>query len=397
MKMKMTVKIRKYSGREAICGAFFVFCFIPFLFPNPIVKTNIQPYACIIGVLILLLYFGNAWHESYARNTFIMLGLFFYASLFVMVISDVSINAFRGVYNYFALFVITCATISALESSKKFPEKLCKVMILIWFLVASIQFFFNRGFATGLISGVRWSYSYRGVVGLASEPSFLGIVCFYFLHLIRKFKNNRFVYTVIVLLMGVVYAQSTTGIIFIVGFFSVFLLDVINSRRGVYIWIASIVAIIAFLFYLKTKLSGSRLSQIVNAFMNGGIDSVLEDASALVRFNAIGRAFQTALSNGLMPKGFGNRIGSAYGGMLVELGLFALPAIILISWSMSLTFEKKRSRIAYFIVVTLLLLNNTQIGNPLLLMTMGVNLFFNSEKRKGIQQLEQDRKNYKRT
>ena len=46
------------------------------------------------------------------------------------------------------------------------------------------------------------------------------------------------------------------------------------------------------------------------------------------------------------------------------------------------TFRKPRSRIAYFIVVTLLLLNNTQMGNPLLLMVVGINLFYEAEEEK---------------
>lgn len=383
--MRLTITIKKHSWKEIICGAFFVFCFIPFLFPNPIVKTNIQPYASIIGTLIVLLYFSNAWQFIYVRNTFMILSMVFVVSIIVMFFSGISIDAIRGVYNYFALFIIPCATIGALESSQEFPEKLCKMMVLLWFAVSSIQFFVYRGFGTGLISGVRWSYQYRGVVGLASEPSFFGIVCFYFLHITKYFKKRKALYTILVLVMGVVYAQSTTGIIFIAGYLAVYLFDIINSRRGLFICGASVIVLAVFVFYLETRLADSRLSQMINAFLSEGVDGILEDGSALVRFNAIGRALQTALSNGLMPCGFGARIGSAYGGLLVELGFFAIPAILLISWGMSLTFYKKRSRIVYFIVVTLLLLNNTQIGNPMLLMTVGMNLYFGSVNRKGLQ------------
>ena len=60
----------------------------------------------------------------------------------------------------------------------------------------------------------------------------------------------------------------------------------------------------------------------------------------------------------------------------MELGFFAIPIILMISSAMAKTFRKPRSRIAYFIVVTLLLLNNTQMGNPLLLMVVGINLFY---------------------
>ena len=113
---------------------------------------------------------------------------------------------------------------------------------------------------------------------------------------------------------------------------------------------------------------------MLDAFINGGVDSVLSDGSASVRFNAIGRALGNAAGNMFMPNGFGARIGSAYGGLLVEIGIFAIPAILLISYGLSLTYNKTRSKVVYFFVVTALLLNNTQIGNPLLLMVIGINI-----------------------
>ena len=93
--MRLTITIKKHSWKEIICGAFFVFCFIPFLFPNPIVKTNIQPYASIIGTLIVLLYFSNAWQFIYVRNTFMILSMVFVVSIIVMFFSGISIDAIR--------------------------------------------------------------------------------------------------------------------------------------------------------------------------------------------------------------------------------------------------------------------------------------------------------------
>lgn len=373
-KMHFCIKVKRHSAKEILCYLFMIFCFIPFLFPNPIVKTNVQPYAAIIGTLILLFYPGSLLKTRQGRNMAIILGGTFLFSLLVMTFSGISIEAFRGVYNYYALFIIPCSIFIVLEELDEFPENLCKIMILIWVLVASVQFFVYRGFATELISGVRWSYMYRGVVGLASEPSFLGIACFYFFHIIRYFRTQRLFYSAIVLVMGVLFAQSTTGIIFLTGYFVVFLLDIIGNRKGIYIWAASICAFITFIFILNTKLTNSRINQMFNAFISGGLDSVLTDASASVRFNAILESLKTASENFFLPNGFGLRIGSAYGGMLVELGIFALPAIILISFGMAITFNKKGSQIVYFAVITFLLLNNTQIGNPLLLMVIGMNI-----------------------
>lgn len=373
--MHQYITVKKHTGKELLYFLFLIFCFIPFLFPNPIVKTNIQPYAALLGTIIILFHYNTLFKSIIGRKTAIILGGTFFVALLVMIFGGVSIEAIRGVYNYYALAIIPCAVIIVLEELNEFPERLCKTMIIVWFIVASIQFFVYRGFATQLISSVRWSYRYRGVVGLASEPSFLGISSFYFLHIIRKFKTKRFLYSALALILGVLYAQSTTGIMFIAGYYIVFLLDMINSKKGARVWGASVVALIAFLTYLNTKLTNSRLNQMLDAFINGGVDSVLSDGSASVRFHAIGRALGNAADNLFMPNGFGARIGSAYGGLLVEIGIFAIPAITLISYGLSLTFKKRRSRIIYFVVVTFLLLNNTQIGNPLLLMVIGINLY----------------------
>lgn len=381
--MRQCIKVKPLSAKEILYYLFLIFCFIPFLFPNPIVKTNIQPYAALLGTLIMLFRNRMLYKSAIGRTTAILLAGTLLVALLVMLFSEFSMDAVRSVYNYYALFIVPCAVIIVLEDLDTFPEALCKAMILVWFLVASIQFFVYRGFATKLIGGVRWSYAYRGVVGLASEPSFLGISGYYFLHVVRKFNKNRVLFYAIVLVMGVLYAQSATALMFIAGYYVVLLLDMQNDRKGILIWAASIAAVIGFIIVLRTKLANSRLNQMINTLLTQGMDGILSDASASVRFNAIRRAFDEALNNRLLPGGFNSRIGSAYGSLLVEIGFFAFPAIFLISYSMSQSFSKKGSKIVYFIVVTLLLLNNTQIGNPLLLMVIGINLYSTiSEKRK---------------
>lgn len=391
------IRIKKYTLKEILYFAFLIFCFIPFLFPNQVVDTNIQPYAALLGTLIVIFKFPLLWRTIYSKITLIVLGGTFLISLIVMICGMLSLEAVRGVYNYYALFIIPCAVIIVLEELEEFPEKLVKLLILLWFVVATVQFFVYRGFATTLISGVRWSYAYRGVVGLASEPSFFGIACFCFLHIIKKFKTQRVLFFGITLIMGSLYAQSTIGIIFIIGFYMVFLLDVINTKKGVYIWGGSILASVIFIQYLNTELVGSRLNQMITIFFDGGIDSILLDESASTRFNAIRQSIGTATANLFFPSGFDARIGSAYGGFLVELGFFAIPAIVFISYSFALTFKNKRSKIIYFVVVTLLLLNNTQIGNPLLLVVIGINLHSSYKDKKFMEAKEHNARNYQRT
>lgn len=392
--MHLQIRIKKHSAREILYYLFLVLCFIPFLFPNPVVKTNIQPYAAILGTFVFLFHHDALFNSVYGRNTAVILGGTFIVSLIVMLFSGISVESIRGIYNYFALFIVPCAVFIVLEELSEFPENLCKTMIILWFAVASIQFFVYRGFATQLISSVRWSFKYRGVVGLASEPSFLGITSFYFLHIVRKFRTQRFLYSALVLLMGILYAQSATGVIFIAGYYVVFLFDMINNKKGLYAWTASIIALVVFFSYLNTKLANTRLNQMLDAFFNGGIDSVLSDGSASIRFNAISKALTQAAGNLFLPNGFGSRIGSAYGGLLVELGFFAVPAILFISYGFCLTFQKLRSRILYYLVVTVLLLNNTQIGNPLLLMVIGMNIYYHKSSKSYHRMMEYNAKLY---
>ncbi len=357
--------------RLSVLEALFIaFCLLPFIIPNPIVVTNIQPYAAIFGTMVI---FQRSMKFSAYSFEFLSI-LTFIVALMVFVIGEISVSAIRALYNYYAVMIVPLATIVTFRSWKRFPEKLVKALITIWFLVSSVQFFIYRGFLTQIIGGVRWSESYRGVVGLASEPSFLGIACFYFLHMIRYFKTKKLVFTLMTLVMGVVYAQSAMGVLFIAAYFAVYLLDEAKGWRGILIWLAAVLAIVIFIVLLNTVLVGTRLHALYESFMEGGMESLTEDSSTSNRINSMQEAMQEAFGNYLLPKGFQGRIGSGFGGFLCELGLFSIPILIGISHAMSWTFEKKVTKVLYFIVVTLLLFNNTQLGNPLLLFVVGANM-----------------------
>ena len=356
---------------------FICFCFLPFLFPNPIVVTNIQPYAVILGVLVILkrpnLQIKVVSFEAVSMMTCLV-------AMFVLVCGNINASAFRAFYNHAAVMVVPWAAILVVRKHSVCPEGLVKGLILAWFAVSTVQMFVYRGFMTQIIGGVRWSESYRGVVGLASEPSFLGIAGFFFLHMVQQFKKQRLLYTVLVLVMGVLYAQSAMGILFIAGFFAVYLLEVAEGWKGFAIWAATVVAVIVFLTLLDTVFANTRMSEIYHSFMDGGMDEISEDVSSVNRMDAIFNAITDAFNNFLLPLGFQKRIGSGYGGFLCELGFFAIPIMFAISRAMALTFRKKHCQILYFIVVTVLLFNNTQIGNPMMLFVVGSNVAL-AEKR----------------
>ena len=175
--------------------------------------------------------------------------------------------------------------------------------------------------------------------------------------------------------MGCLYAQSAMGIIFIAAYWVVFLLDMTTTRKGIWIWCGTILAVIVGGYVLLNVLQGTRIHQLVIGFLSSDSSSVLSDSSVSIRLRAIVNALQDAWDALLMPQGFGPRIGSGYGGFLCELGFLAIPALWLISNMMSKCFRQMKSQVLYFVVVTFLLCNNTQIGNPLLLMIVGMNMY----------------------
>ena len=363
---------KEYGGKLTFIDVIFIcFCLMPFLIPNPIIVTNIQPYAAIFGTLVIVM-------QRYLRLKLLSYELTALATvvvaIFVLLFGQINIAAFRAVYNYYAVAVVPWAAILVIRKIGVYPEKLVKGLILVWFAVATVQIFVYRGFMTQLIGGVRWSEGYRGVVGLASEPSFLGVASFFFLHMVQRFRTKKLLYTALVLVMGILYAQSAMGVLFIAGFLAVFLLEVAEGWKGVAVWIAAVIAVIVFLILLETVLANTRMSHIYHDFMDGGVDELSEDVSAGNRMDSITNALSDAFNNFLLPLGFQSRIGSGYGGFLCELGFFSIPIMIWISCGMSLAFQKKHCRFLYFIVVTILLFNNTQIGNPMMLFVIGSNI-----------------------
>ena len=113
--------------------------------------------------------------------------------------------------------------------------------------------------------------------------------------------------------------------------------------------------------------------------MNEGTMGVEDDSSVNARYNSIFDAIQDAFGNYLMPIGFRGRVGSAYGGFLCELGLFAIPLLYSISKLVSFSFSKMLTRILFFIAFTILMFNNTQLGNPLLLFVVATNAIYCSK------------------
>lgn len=193
------------------------------------------------------------------------------------------------------------------------------------------------------------------------------------------FTKRKWLYVVMIIIMGVLFAQSSLGIVFIGVYWLFYLMDNMRSRRGWIILIVSIAMLFGFIVLLETRFANTRMSAILTGFMNEGVGGVEDDSSIDTRYNSIVDAMQDAFGNFLIPIGFKSRIGSAYGGFLCELGIFAVPLLFCISRFASFTFSRAIVRFLFFMAFTVLMFNNTRLGNPLLLFAIVSNCCFSMQ------------------
>lgn len=371
----MTIK-NNIEFSNLLYNVFYIICLLPFAFPNPFIKTDMQPYAAILGTLIIIKNLNRNTMSKSSILYFCTAFFTFLVSVLVACLDGFSINSLRGLYNYYAVFIIPIATFLLMKKNKFLTLETIYHVIGIWFLVGSIQFFFDRSFMIDFISGGRMKDIHRGVIGLASEPSFYGISCFYFMNLLFILKNSKYIYTILCLIMAFVYAQSGIGIMFIFLFLLSYILDNLKIRKLLGTMLLFVISFAIFIYFLNNYLENTRLYYLVNYLLSEGVLSmVLSDASGTTRFNAIISSLTLFYDNNFFPNGFGTRIGSGYGGFLCELGLFAIPIVFAISFYISNTFNTILGKLSYFLAITFCLFNNTQVGHPTLLLILGINLY----------------------
>lgn len=374
--------IIRFKKPNIVLALMVFFSMTPFVLPFPGLGTDLQPYALLLSLLVLFCYHGSIG-EALGKNVSITLLVIpaILALLFV-VGSFFSFAAFRGAYNHLSIFFVLLAWYILLERFG-FPERQIKIVIWIWCLVATVQFFLDREFLSQIISGDRENTADRGVAGFCSEASFFGISCFYFLHLANRFDKRRVPYLLLITAMAVIYAQSMQGLLFVAVFYIGLLVESVNSKKGLLVVLGILVGGAAGYLVMKRIAPDSRLITLLDSFLRSGIaDTVEGDVSATVRMNSILDALAEAFGSYLIPQGFARRIGSGFGGLLVELGIFGLLETLVIAYSFCLHFKKLYSRVVYFLLVYFVMFSNTQMGNPQMLLVLAANLYFKNQERK---------------
>jgi hypothetical protein len=331
--------------KKLIYYFFFIFIFFPYLsFVN--LGTDMQPYAVLIA-LFLFFWFRTCFTREQA-----LIGLLFLFSFFILLITGLSFTSLRSFFNYASLFFISYIAFKVLKTERINFEYFLKTTIFIWFTVGLLQTIFDKTFLNYLISGSRTTDN-RGVVGLAPEPTFYGIVFIFLIIFVLLSDVKHKIFYISLCVLGITFlAKSSMAFLFLFIFLFYF---VLTHAKFKYILI-SVVTLFTTLMAATNLLEGSRLAFILNSLIDDPTKLVLTDASANDRFFHIYFSMKGFFSNFMLPNGYlswsgyvssqipeyldyviiewlsvGGRIMSGYGAAFYELGLFSfvVPLVIL--------------------------------------------------------------------
>ena len=354
----------------------YFFCFFPFLLPLKVLGTDIQFYAFIVSIAYLSCL--SKWYYSKEIKLFCL--YFFIAAIIGILSAPNIIIMVRCLFQYASLFFICCAVYNLLIRENGLDIRLSKYFILCWFIVGAIQTFLFPDFGGFLVANSRTT-SDRGVYSLASEPSFFGLQCFYFLFIASTFDKHKKIYFALISIMVLIFAQSFTGLVFLIFMLAFFISDSITFRNISIKWILSSIIIIGLsVFYIGNHLRSSRLGSIITLLISNE-NLAKKDESSSVRFNAIFESLQTSYNNVFFPNGFTERVGSMFGGILQELGIIGLPLMVIVTLLLISYYRKKWVKYVAFIIIFILFFTNMQMANPTFAFVLALSIYQNENQK----------------
>lgn len=323
-----------------------LFSFFPYLSIIDL-PSDTQPYALILSLFILF-FINNTFRIPRPLNYYI------YFVLFMLVIvglySGIDTVFIRSFVGYLSFFAISWASY-ILFKNNMISKSFFRNIVLIWFLFGLIQKFVYPQFGSQLISGFRTTAE-RGVVSLAPEPSYYGIMCIFLLIFNVIWFRMKSVY-VLCAMQIILFSQSFMMIAYLFIFFYVLLFSRVGEFKKFLLVFVPIVSyfMLNVLFSSLSIDTTSRTITLLSYFAESPFIIFKIDASANDRLAHIFFSFKGALSNYLLPNGFSawehyitketeassffwwvssGRIMSTYGAAIFEMGFLglAIPGIV---------------------------------------------------------------------
>src|SRR5690554_4825314 len=156
----------------------FLLCVLGFLFfvlsLNPYIgffhfQSDQQPFVHLMSIPLFFVFIFFQKIDKVSLALFLPLLL-----VFVFLIVSPSASSFRSAYNYISFFLVFFVALNVLKGIKINFNFILQLTFWMWFFVGFVQLFYSDFFLF-LVNNPRTTDE-RGVVGLATEPTYYGIV-----------------------------------------------------------------------------------------------------------------------------------------------------------------------------------------------------------------------------
>lgn len=379
-----------------------IFSLFPYIQIIPL-GTDSQPNALFFS--LCLFPFICRWKMNKNLAFLLLLSIIASALLFV---SPINFGTFRSLLNYYSLFFITYGTYFSFKKVNGLPYSLFKTVVWIWFLVGTVQLFVDPDFMSFLLPRGDSAHSLktgRGIVCLAPEPTFYGIMCL-FLYLIAflNFKDKPKI-KIIYVLLGIqllIYSRSSLVVFILLASLGIYLCLIVFSKKYFLRVLLALIVLIILLHSIislySDEISAYRIGKLLTLLVENPKLFLIMDASANERFVHVFFPLYGCLTNWCLPhgyEGFGTfmdecfsmsefselftdyivsnpiiRIMSGWGSLFYELGIFGLILVYVIYHSISSVYTGK-TRIIVLAIIGMLLMNAIPFSNPIIAFYIG--------------------------
>ena len=365
---------------------FYILCFFPFVkFGKIGLNSDIQPF-CLCFSLMILVWFYIKKKLIISRTLYRLICLGTSAiilnSITTLVLAlgnpDGLEGCVRNIASFMSLIAISMMSYIVCKYNDGFNEKYVKFIINSYLCVGMVQRFVNSTFLYSFVSNARTSAN-RGVVSLASEPSFYCYMCIFFLILVMEFKTQRQFYIFNVLFQCIILAKSSVSMVYLfifVGLYFIFNIKRINMKQVIFI-ILGISVVFALIYVLFKYNKGQRIVMIINNILGSSnitdmIGKLMDDTSISIRVNDILYGVTGFLSWFGLPHGFHTKIiSSGYGSLIYTSGWLGIWLIGYIFYITYRAFRYNSFKWVYSIGLLIIMFSAIQISNPVFCFLIG--------------------------
>lgn len=375
----------------------FIAAFFPYVkiidFP-----TDTQPYAFLFSLVVIAL-FSDFKAPKYFQHYIYFILLF---APIIGLYSGLNLIFIRSFVGYLSFFTISWASFILFKKVEISRDLFTKIVI-IWFIVGFIQMFILPQFGSALISGFRTTEE-RGVVSLAPESSYYGIICLTFLLFNVVIYRSRLVYF-LCLIQIVIFSQSFMVMAYLMLFLYFLMLSRSNLKRKIILLTLPFISfyLLSIVFPIIESESNSRALKLLSFVIESPFQLFKLDASANDRLAHIFYSIKGAVDNYLLPNGFSKwpeyitgqvqesnffwwfssgRIMSTYGSAIFELGILGVALPITINY---VIFKKRKilenKSVFLFLFLNVFLLGAIPLAYPPLGIMIGYLMSLNENKQ----------------